>query len=251
MHRLFTKRVSRILLAIILAFSFSSCSILTQQKTIRYIRYVVNKGDSLNSIAKRFRVETEQILEINEAETLRPLRVGVAIRVPYTGQKLSKEDQVLVNKNVEEKPVASAKSVKTVKLSGAKKYIGKLHWPIDGKGRLASRFGKRWFSFHEGIDIAEAEGTEILAAAAGEVVYSGSGLKGYGNLVVIRSPGILCVYGHNKRNRVRVGEVVKKGDHIADLGSTGKSTGPHLHFETRIKAEDNKNIAVDPLAFFP
>lgn len=232
-------------------FLLAGCSVIVQQKTVKYIRYVVDRGDTLQSISKRFNVKIDEILEINDIEDPRKLKVGVAVRIPYTGQKLSKADQAKVQTKVVEKPVAQQKSVKTVKLSGAKKFIGNLRWPVEGEGRVSSLFGRRWTSFHEGIDIADEIGTKILAAHSGEVVYSGSGLRGYGNLVVIRTPGILTVYGHNKRNRVKVGDFVKKGQWIADLGNSGKSTGPHLHFETRIKAEDNKNIAVDPMVFFP
>ena len=70
-------------------------------------------------------------------------------------------------------------------------------------------------------------------------------------MVVIKGKGVLTVYAHNKKNRVRVGERVGKGKHIADLGSTGRSTGPHLHFEVRVKDSNGKNVAVDPLTFFP
>lgn len=205
----------------------------------------------MSTIAKRFNVTVPELLEMNALEDVKSIKPGQFLRIPYRGQKLNKEDQALLSKGLIQRPAPSESSIKTVKLSGAKKYIGKLHWPVQGEGTISSTFGKRWTSFHEGIDISAEEGREIIAAHDGQVVYSGSGLKGYGNLVVIKAPGLLTVYGHNRKNRVRVGEWVKRGDHIADLGSTGKSTGPHLHFETRIKADDSRNIAVDPMAFYP
>jgi murein DD-endopeptidase MepM/ murein hydrolase activator NlpD len=115
---------------------------------------------------------------------------------------------------------------------------------------VSSRFGQRWSDFHEGIDIKASEGTPIYAAHSGTVVYSSNGLRGYGNMIVLKGEGLLTVYGHNRKNRVKVGDLVKIGDHIADLGKTGKATGPHLHFETRVKDASGQNIAVDPFVFF-
>lgn len=140
-------------------------------------------------------------------------------------------------------------SIKSIKLSQAKKYIGGLRWPVRN-GYIISYFGKRWGNFHEGIDLSAPEGTPIVAAHDGEVVYSGDGLNGYGNLIVIKADGILTVYGHNRRNRADVGDKVKKGDHIGDVGQTGKATGPHVHFEIRIKNAKGLNVAVDPLVFY-
>jgi murein DD-endopeptidase MepM/ murein hydrolase activator NlpD len=229
---------------------FASCSVFIHERTVKYIKYTVAPSDTLNRIAKRFRVETHEIKEINPVEFYTPLKVGRTLKIPYYGQKLSPQDEAIISSGTIKKSVAKESSLKKVKLAEAKKYIGKLKWPLEQDGKVVSLFGRRWFSFHEGIDIAAPQGTAILAAHAGQVVYSGNGLKGYGNLVVVKAPGLLTVYGHNKKNRVRVGEYVNVGDHIADLGSTGKSSGPHLHFETRIKDDNNKNIAVDPMVFF-
>ncbi|MCO6430516.1 MAG: M23 family metallopeptidase [Deltaproteobacteria bacterium] len=204
----------------------------------------------MRKIAVRFNVSTEEIFEINDLGEPVRLKVGQKIRIPYRGQVLRKEDQQALRTNLIVRPAAKESSVKQVSLSTAKRWVGKLLWPLETEGRISSQFGRRWFSFHEGVDIAEEEGTKILAAHDGVVAYSGSGLRGYGNLVVIKGDGILTVYGHNRRNRVKVGKRVSKGDWIADLGSTGKSSGPHLHFETRIRDSNNKNIAVDPMAFF-
>ena len=143
----------------------------------------------------------------------------------------------------------SIASVKTVRLATARKYIGRLLWPVPHSA-LSSNFGQRWSEFHEGIDIRAPEGTPIYAAHSGQVVYSNDGLRGYGNLIVLKGDGILTVYGHNRKNRVSRGEFVQAGDQIADVGQSGKATGPHLHFETRVKDPTGKNVAVDPLVFF-
>lgn len=114
-------------------------------------------------------------------------------------------------------------------------------------GRVSSNFGARFHpvdhktKFHGGMDIAVPKGTPVGAAAAGEIVYAGW-KGGYGNLVIIRHPdGRESRYGHLEKVNVAVGEQVSAGQNIANSGSTGKSTGPHLHFEIR---EDG--VAVDP-----
>jgi murein DD-endopeptidase MepM/ murein hydrolase activator NlpD len=107
-----------------------------------------------------------------------------------------------------------------------------LVWPI--KGRITSGFGRRWGRLHAGIDIAAPRGTPIRAARAGKVVFSGW-MGGYGNAVIINhGGGMATLYGHQSRRAASVGQVVKQGDVIGYVGSTGHSTGNHLHFETRI-----------------
>ncbi len=119
-------------------------------------------------------------------------------------------------------------------------------WPTQG--RMTSGFGIRFGNMHEGIDIAGPMGTPIFAAATGVVISAGWNTEGYGNLVKIRHPdGSISFYGHNRRLLVRRGQQVEQGQQIADMGSTGNSTGPHLHFE--IRPQGGK--AVDPIAFLP
>lgn len=104
-------------------------------------------------------------------------------------------------------------------------------------GWLSSPFGKRIdpftgrASWHNGVDFAGKEGTHVQAVAAGVVVWSGS-RYGYGNLVEVNhGNGLVTRYAHNKKNVVNVGDVVSKGQTLAKMGSTGRSTGPHVHFE--------------------
>ena len=230
----------------------SSCSFLSGDGTAKYILYPVRKGDTLYSVSKRFDVSVEKLERVNKIKATRTLSAGQTIRVPYHGQSLKKRaDDVAAGGGASTKrPEPQKASLKRVKLSRAAKYAGRLSWPVGGDGgRLSSMFGWRWFSFHEGIDISAPEGVPVVCAHDGLVVYSGSGIQGYGNLVVVKGDGILSVYGHNRTNRARVGEHVRQGERIADVGMTGKSTGPHLHFETRIKDESGRNAAVDPLVF--
>ncbi|EGO64190.1 M23 family metallopeptidase [Acetonema longum] len=122
-------------------------------------------------------------------------------------------------------------------------------WPNDD-GVVTSRFGWRqspWgmgSDFHPGIDIANDYGSPVVAAADGEVIYSGW-IGGYGKAVEIRhGHGINTIYGHNSELAVSVGQYVKKGQLIAYMGSTGNSTGPHVHYEVRVN-----DTAVNPANF--
>jgi murein DD-endopeptidase MepM/ murein hydrolase activator NlpD len=119
------------------------------------------------------------------------------------------------------------------------------HWPLAG-GNLSSPFGMRNGVMHEGVDIAAPEGTHVLAADDGSVIYAGR-LRGYGNVVIVQhSDGYVTVYAHNERNLVREGEHVARGQVIADLGATGRTSGPNLHFEVR-----HQNQAENPIAYLP
>jgi murein DD-endopeptidase MepM/ murein hydrolase activator NlpD len=101
---------------------------------------------------------------------------------------------------------------------------------------------------HKGIDIAAAVGTPIVAVAPGVVVTAGWNDGGYGNLVEIQhADGSLTLYAHNSRILVRKGELVEQGQMIAEMGSTGHSTGPHCHFEFHPAG----SAAVNPLAYLP
>lgn len=108
--------------------------------------------------------------------------------------------------------------------------------PID-EGWLSSRFGKRndpftgKQEFHKGLDFAGKKGSDVIAVGDGVVSWSGK-RYGYGNLVEINhGNGYITRYGHNERNLVKVGDTVRKGQQVALMGSTGRSTGPHVHFE--------------------
>ena len=121
-------------------------------------------------------------------------------------------------------------------------------WPV--RGPITSDFGYRYIfgenNFHRGIDIAASAGTAINAAADGTVIFAG--VKGtYGNLVILsHSNGFLTYYAHCSKLLVNVGENVTQGQPIAAVGSTGRSTGPHCHFEVRYE-----NKPIDPLCYLP
>ncbi|MDQ2789328.1 MAG: M23 family metallopeptidase [Actinomycetota bacterium] len=107
----------------------------------------------------------------------------------------------------------------------------KVLFVLPTKGIFTSGFGGRWGAFHYGIDLANAIGTPILAAADGVVVESGPA-SGFGLWIRIRhSDGFITVYGHINRSLVVAGQNVRAGQEIAEMGNRGNSTGPHLHFE--------------------
>ena len=121
-------------------------------------------------------------------------------------------------------------------------------WPL--KPVISSRFGWRKDpftseeKFHSGIDISAEKGTEIKAALSGKVIRSCK-MEDYGNVVAVdHGRGIVTLYAHNEKNLVKVGDQVEKGSPIAMVGSTGRSTGSHLHFEVR-----KYGIKIDPMKF--
>lgn len=125
-------------------------------------------------------------------------------------------------------------------------YTGAYRWPL-GAGIVSSEFGRRWHKAHEGLDIAADAGEPVYASAAGKVLYADSRMRGYGNVVIIRHDSqMTTLYAHNQTLKVRLGETVEQGQVIALLGSTGHSTGPHVHFEMR-----RSNVSLDPRGLLP
>ena len=143
-----------------------------------------------------------------------------------------------------DEPVETIDTVGEVQVST---FSGQFIWPIPASTTITSRFGPRGNSHHNGIDVSAPSGTRINAAADGIVRTSSVGWNGgYGNMVIIdHGDGYSTLYAHNSRNRVRVGDRVTAGQHIADVGTTGQSTGNHLHFEIR-----RNGRAINPLPFF-
>lgn len=130
--------------------------------------------------------------------------------------------------------------------SGVGKVSGSgLAWPTQGT--ITSGFGYRWGALHAGLDIANNVGTPIKAAKSGTVIVAGWNAGGYGNWVIIdHGGGFSTLYGHMSKIRTSEGASVKQGEQIGDMGSTGNSTGPHLHFETRVNGN-----AQDPTRYLP
>ena len=180
------------------------------------VRYTVKKNDNIKSIAKKFQADVDEILNFNNLALADNLDIGQEIIIPG--------GEVIVTTP---SPSASVKT-KSVRDSGPE-IPGYYIRPVLGV-RTQGLHG------HNGIDIGNRIGTPIVAAATGEVVIArSSGWNGsYGQMVVITHPnGTQTLYAHMSKVEVVSGEKVVKGQKIGEVGNTGNSTGPHLHFEIR------------------
>lgn len=126
------------------------------------------------------------------------------------------------------------------------KYDGAWRWPLEA-GVVSSEYGRRWGRQHHGMDIAADMKTPVYAMGPGKVLYAGDRLRGYGNVVIVRhDEDTVTLYAHNDSIKVKEQQQVKANQVISLLGNTGKSTGPHLHFEFRVG-----NQSVDPRQKLP
>ncbi len=211
-----SKLFTFIMLSSMLLIAVSSCAGL---KSGKYIQ--LQNGETLASIGEKYQVPKWKMEVANKG---RKIASGQWVFVPLNRGLLS-----------------GTSNITTEYLT----YNGEFAWPLPSSKRLSSKFGKRWGRSHEGIDIAARVGTSIVAAEDGIVIYSGDNLSGYGNLTVIsHAGGLFSVYAHAKKNFTKKGQKVYRGQVIAQVGMTGRSTGPHLHFEIR---HDSK--AINPLDF--
>jgi murein DD-endopeptidase MepM/ murein hydrolase activator NlpD len=225
----------KVFLLTTLFLSLSSCSLFGPPRSTRETTYQVQPGDTLAKIAIRNGLLIEDLIRANELEDPDRLEVGQILKIPAHSRRTIRPD---------------LSSERQVKLNAAKKYIGKLEWPV-ANAPIGSFFGDRNGNFHEGIDLPARTGTPIYAAHDGKVAYAGKGLRGYGYMVVIDGGAISTIYAHNSKNLVRRGDAIDAGDKIALVGATGRATGPHLHYEIRIRDQDRRLVAVDPLTFYP
>ena len=119
-----------------------------------------------------------------------------------------------------------------------------LAMPVSSSFRYTSGYGRRWGRAHEGIDMAAPVGTPVSATGDGVVIFAGR-QGAYGNLIKIQHElGTETRYAHLSKIRVKTGQRVSQGDRIGDMGNTGRSTGPHLHYEVRVNGR-----AVNPMSF--
>lgn len=246
--------------------SFKSSSRLRPGATLRIpnqdgIFYTMKKGDTIEAVAKRYGVSKTKLRQVNINVDTANLSTGDEIFLPG-----AKPDGLLEHKKEEVKVAEVKKNEKTSKTTSAKtaknerqtvriprsevavRNTGAFRWPI--MGRINSPFGWRYHpitkrrDFHTGIDIKANRNDPIKAAAPGRVVYSGW-MGGYGKVLVIEHHnGQSSLYAHCSSLLVGKGENVSSGKLIAKIGTTGRSTGPHLHFEIR-----NGNSPVNPIKY--
>ncbi len=181
------------------------------------VRYTVKKGDTVASIAKKFKGDVKEILNFNDLKAGDSLAAGEVLVVP---------DGVVVVPTVS--PTRTTSRNRIAENSGPS-ISGYYQRPVSGP-KTQGLHG------NNGIDIGGPTGTSVVAAAGGEVLIArGSGWNGgYGQMIVIAHPnGTQTLYGHLSQVDVVSGEYVTKGERIGAVGNTGRSTGPHLHFEVR------------------
>jgi len=186
------------------------------------VTYTVKRGDTLNAIAAAYRAKAEDILEVNKLADASELKVGSKIVVP---------DGIPPPSVVPVIPRSGGFADLSNIFKPAKPIAGKLNWPTTS--RRITQYFRGWS--HTGLDIGTPKGSPVYAADDGVVVTSGWNTGGYGYYIIIdHGNGIKTLYAHNTKNGVKKGDRVKKGEVIAVSGSTGRSTGPHVHFEVRV-----------------
>lgn len=198
--------------------------------------YTVKRGDYISAIAQRNGVPMEDIVEINGLTNPEKLEVGQKLFLPNV-------DRPKVAARTTARQTTARQPAATVQTRARRApYI----WPVRS-GELVSYFGKRGSTMHKGIDIKAPLKTKIYAIADGKVIYSNNTQPGYGNLIIIRHDDeVVSVYAHNRVNRVDEGDRVRQGQEIAEVGQTGRTRTPHLHFEFRVKGK-----AQNPLVRLP
>ena len=199
----------------------------------------VGNGDSVSKIASRYGLTITEMRKLNPGVNLARLVIGSNLRVA----KAAPGSVLAIRPGIS--GGASWPSLPSLPGGLNPGLKQAFLWPT--KGVFTSGYGWRWGRMHKGIDIANNVGTPILAAKDGIVAYSGWS-SGYGYLVEIsHTDGTSTRYAHNSRLLVRKGQIVPQGQTISLMGSTGRSTGPHLHFEIRKPG----GAAVDPMALLP
>ncbi len=257
-------------------------TVIQEKPRDRVITYTVQAGDTVFDIAKRFGITPETIMWSNPDLEDNPdwLPVGMEIVIlPVSGvyhtvkagdtvEKLAKEYKVdpsaIINYplNNLKPPYELTPGQKLIIPGGEKPYkpkivrhytgpippgaakgTGRFSWPIDG----ALYITQYYWRLHRAIDIGVPEGTPVYAADSGFVVYAGWNDQGYGKLVIIdHRNGFMTYYAHLSVVKVDVGMSVHKGQIIGLSGNTGRSSGPHLHFEIRLNG-----VPRNPLGFLP
>ena len=211
-------------------------------------RHRVAPGETMYRIARTYSLSVEELAAANGIKDPRTLTVGQELLIPHVERPAPVEEP----EEVAEAPPGAPRpaptspaparpaSAKAKKPEPATK--GLLDWPL--KGVLYGRFGKKGREPHDGIDLAAPESTPVRAAQEGTVLYAGE-QRGYGLIVIIQHEGsLITLYAHNKDLRVTTGQKVRRSQVVATVGESGRTSGPHLHFEVR-----REGIPVDPLTF--
>jgi len=195
------------------------------------VYHVVERHQTLYRICKTYGVDLKWVASLNGISDPSKIETGQRILIPGAKTVLKVEiyiDDVAAEQG--EQPKIAYKKLDFI-------------WPVDGK--ITDVFTEAENKKHQGLDISSPLGTPIKASNAGKVIYSSNGIKGYGNLIILRhSEEYVTVYAHNQVNLVEEGTWAEKGQIIGKVGQTGRASGPHLHFEIR-----KNNKPVNPFLF--
>ena len=201
---------------------------------------VVKSGDTLFGIARRFGVSVQKIVEINNLGLNNVIFTGQVLKIP----KISGSNSVTLNSNKNLKIVTLPQPKPDILKTSSRILKVKFYSPLDGE--IITKFGiKSDGVMNEGIYIEADYGTIVKSSADGEVIFVGSDLKDFGKLLIIKhSENLITSYAHLSKIYVHEGEIITRGQPIAEVGSSGKVTKSQLYFEIR---QDNE--ALDPITY--
>ena len=237
-----------LLLALVLFFALFSGPAAGDRKGVYH---TVAKGVTLYRISLAYKVPIAKLMEANRLASPSDLKAGQKLFIPGANKVLRVEPYSPLSSSRKRDLEQSLEKVSKSSLSLPSRPSmrpGKgpsIIWPIEGK--INSPFGPRGKGFHAGIDIDSPSYQEVKSAMDGEVILARNTRRGYGKVVFLQhAHGYMTVYAHLNVIMVREGEAVRQGQAIGGVGSTGKSTGPHLHFEIR-----QNDRPIDPLPLLP
>ncbi len=206
--------------------------------------HTVRKGENLYRIGLRYGIPAAGIARLNGIRDVTAVQVGTRLRIPRSASQVG-TTRASRGPAQARRPSALADARRRARKDALREGKLKFEWPLSAP-RLTSRFGQRNGRPHEGIDLGARSGTTIRAAESGKVIYSGW-LGDYGRVVIVKHAGLYrSVYAHALKLHVKKGQFIEKGRRIAEVGSSGRSTGAHLHFEIR-KRDEPRN----PLLYLP
>lgn len=210
--------------------------------------HTVQAGDTVFNIAKRYGIKQENLRTWNNIGADNAIHLGQTLRVKPVGStsntaavKPKPATQTAQTTQTTKPSTTSGNAQTTPVLSSNSQTVSGILWQVPTAGKIVRHFG----GTNKGIEISGSRGQPVMAAANGQVVYSGSGLRGYGNLIIVQhTTAYLTAYGHNETLLVKEGQLVKRGQQIATMGSSDSSSGVKLHFELR-----ENGTPVDPTRF--
>ena len=233
----------------------------------RGVYHVVQPGQTLYRIAKTYDKNEKELAAVNRIKDPTQLAAGQKLFIPGARRVLKVQPTdppkappapkvpppphkpatkpSTAGKSSNQPKQSAAKPLPAGEVQGPPPAPGTFLWPV--RGRVIGEFGSTDGKSSKGLEIAVPHGTPVTAAAAGKVIYSNSGIRGYGNLVILEhADNYFTVYGYNAQNLVKVGSFVGQGEKVALSGTPPDGKTPRLHFEIR-----KGKTAVNPIFFLP